>query len=459
MDALASLYPAHLTTVKERHDRALTATGFDHAVIFSGALKMQFLDDQFYPFKASPHFKSWVPVVDNPNCVLIYTPGRKPVLVYHQPIDYWYKPAETPTGYWVDEFDIRIIREPEQAKEHLPKSGRTAFIGEPHALHGADVNPDELMSRLHWERSWKTGYELACIRGANEIGTRAHRVAAAAFQRGRSEFEIHIDYLLASLHTEHELPYDNIIAVNEHASVLHYINHERHHMEEEHRHSFLIDAGASMNGYASDITRTYSRQQDEFADLIVAFDRMQQDLCEMVKPGVNYIDIHMAAHQGVAQLLHDFRFVDADPAGIVEKRISSTFFPHGVGHFVGLQVHDVAGFHADCIGNLIAKPEGHEFLRLTRVIEKDMSFTIEPGLYFIDVLLKDLKASENAKYVNWSRVEAFRKFGGIRVEDDVVVTDDGHVNLTREAFAQTETPGVRQSGPTNVAAMPRSAVG
>ena len=435
MEALAALYPSHISAMKERHDRALAATGFDHAVIFSGAIKIQFLDDTFYPFKANPQFKSWVPVVDNPHCFVVYTPGRKPVLVYFQPIDYWHMPARTPCGYWVEQFDVRIIRNPDDAREHFPAAGRTAYIGEPHALHGADVNPDQLMSRLHWERSWKTDYELACMREANEIGVRAHRVAAGAFSGGRSEFEIHIDYLMASLHAEHELPYDNIIGLNEHASVLHYTKHDRQRLADGNRHSFLIDAGASVNGYASDITRTYSRQRDEFAELIVAFDAMQQGLCEMVKPGVNYIDLHMAAHHGVAQLLHDFEFVDADAGGIVEKRISSTFFPHGLGHFVGLQVHDVAGFHADCIGNLIAKPDGHEFLRLTRVIEPRMSFTIEPGLYFIDVLLKELKDSDNSKYVNWPKVDRFRKFGGIRVEDDLVVTGDGHRNLTREAFA------------------------
>ena len=126
--------------------------------------------------------------------------------------------------------------------------------------------------------------------------------------------------------------------------------------------------------------------------------------------------------------------VDAD--GIVKKRISSTFLPHGVGHYIGLQVHDVGGFMADPAGNTIEKPEGHPYLRLTREVEPSMVFTVEPGLYFIEPLLSDLKKSENAKYVNWPKVDAFRKFGGIRIEDDVVVTQSGHENLTRDAFAQ-----------------------
>jgi Xaa-Pro dipeptidase len=156
----------------------------------------------------------------------------------------------------------------------------------------------------------------------------------------------------------------------------------------------------------------------------------------MAKPGINYIDIHMAAHKGVATILADFEFVHGlDADGIVEKRISSAFFPHGVGHFLGLQVHDVAGFHQDRAGCIIAKPEGHPYLRLTRIIDPRMVFTIEPGLYFIESLLADLQAGDNARYVNWTKVDEFRKFGGIRIEDDIVVTDKGHVNLTRQAFA------------------------
>ncbi|HEX3580987.1 MAG TPA: M24 family metallopeptidase, partial [Thermoanaerobaculia bacterium] len=203
------------------------------------------------------------------------------------------------------------------------------------------------------------------------------------------------------------------------------------------RHSFLIDAGAAVNGYASDITRTYSRENDEFAQLIAAMDDMQQGLVAEVAPNVNYPDVHMSAHRGVAEIVVRFDFVRGlDAAGVVEKRISSTFLPHGVGHFLGLQVHDVAGFAANAHGATLAKPEGHPYLRLTRRVEPRMCFTIEPGLYFIEPLLSELQKSENAKYVNWQKVDAFRKFGGIRIEDDVVVTESGRENLTRAAFAE-----------------------
>ncbi|MCU1347980.1 MAG: Xaa-Pro dipeptidase [Acidobacteria bacterium] len=433
--APAQLYPAHLATLRERHDRALAEHGFDHLLIFAGAQRMIFLDDMPYPFKVNPHFKAWLPVLDNPHCFLVYTPGEKPRLVFYQPVDYWYKPAETPSGFWVGHFDIRIITTPEEAKEHFRSGGRTAMIGEAEETYGAELNPHELLTRLHFDRAWKTDYELECMREANRLGARGHRAAERAFREGKSEYDIHIDFVRAATHTEDELPYGTIIALNEHAAVLHYHFHDRQPLDAASRHSFLIDAGASYNGYASDITRTYSERPDEFRQLIDAMEEMQQSLCASIKPGVNYPDVHLSAHQKIAGILQRFGFVDLPAEGIVEKGISGTFLPHGVGHYIGLQVHDVGGFLADPHGMTIPKPEGHPYLRLTRVVEPRQSFTIEPGLYFIQSLLADLRKSDDAKYVNWDKVDAFRKFGGIRIEDDVVVTDSGHENLTRDAFA------------------------
>jgi Xaa-Pro dipeptidase len=440
LEKLSTLYRAHITVLKLRHDHALEATNFDHLVIFAGAQHVAIFDDYLYPFKVNPHFKWWVPVVDNPHCMLVYTPGAKPKLVYYQPVDYWYKPADTPGGWWVAPFDIEIIRTPDEAKKFVPTSGRVAFIGEWDDAFKAwgklEPNPPALLSRLDFDRAWKTEYEIECIRAANVAGVRGHDAAEKAFRAGESEFEIHLAYLRATLLAEEELPYSNIIALNDHSSVLHYVQHIRERPDRKKHHSFLIDAGASYNGYASDITRTYSEKKDEFHDLIKAMDEMQQSICDEVKPKVNYPDLHMLAHKGVAAILVKFKFIkDLDADGIVKKRISSTFLPHGVGHFLGLQVHDVGGFLKDALGACIPKPEGHPYLRLTRVVEASHVFTIEPGFYFIEPLLAELKTSENAKYVNWKKVDDFRKYGGIRIEDDVVVTNTGHDNLTREAFA------------------------
>ena len=438
-DALATIYTAHITMNKLRHDRALGESNFDHAAIFSGALHYQLLDDMAYPFKVNPHFKGWVPVTDNPNCFVIHTPGIKPKLLYNQPVDYWHKVAGTPTEKWVEKFDLVPIADLDEAKQHMPK-GRIAFIGEWDARFASwgdlTPNPEGVLNSLHFDRLRKTEYEIECIRRANVRGARGHVAAERAFREGKSEYEVHLDYLRAADHTDEELPYGNIIALNENGAVLHYYHHTRQRFDEPSLHSFLIDAGAQVNGYASDITRTYSRRDDEFQELIDAMNTAQLELVDACQPSTNYPDVHLLAHRKVAELLVRFRFVrDIDADGVVERRISSTFLPHGVGHFLGLQVHDVAGFMADRTGKTIPKPEGHPWLRITRVVETGNVFTIEPGLYFIDSLLGELKRSEQAKFVDWERVDGFRKYGGIRIEDDILITETGHENLTRAAFA------------------------
>ena len=438
-DALATIYTAHVTIQKLRHDRALGEGKFDHAVIFSGAQHYQFVDDMAYPFKVNPHFKSWVPVADNPNSFVVYTPNLKPKLIYYQPVDYWHKVAPPPAEKWVEKFDLIMIASPDDAKAHMPK-GRVAFIGEwdERFASWGDLtpNPEVVVNGLHFDRAWKTEYEVECLRRANRSGARGHVAAERAFREGQSEFEIHLAYLRGVDHAEEELPYGNIIAVNENAATLHYYHHGRKRIDDKNRWSFLIDAGSSYNGYASDITRTYSQRKDEFQDLIGAMDAMQQSLVAEVKPNVNYPDIHLLAHQKTAEILVQFKFVwDIDAGGVVQRGISSTFLPHGVGHYLGLQVHDVGGFMADRSGKTIPKPDGHPYLRLTRVVETGHVFTIEPGLYFIDSLLAALRKTENAKFVNWDKVDGFRKYGGIRIEDDILVTETGHENLTRDAFA------------------------
>jgi Xaa-Pro dipeptidase len=438
-DALATIYTAHVTIQKLRHDRAILDTKFEHVVVFSGALHYQFIDDMSYPFKVNPHFKGWVPVTETPNCFVVYTPNVKPKLLYWQPVDYWHKVLPKPSEVWVEKFDLIMIADLEDAKAYMPK-GPTAFLGEwdeQFASWGSlTPNPEAVMNSLAFDRAQKTEYEIECIYRANVRGARGHVAAERAFRAGASEYEIHLDYLRAADHVEEETPYGNIIALNENGSTLHYYHHDRRRPSEADRFSFLIDAGAGYNGYASDITRTYSARKDEFDELIEAMDRMQLGLVEMIRPGVSYPDIHFAAHRGVAEILTKFGFThDIDAGGVVERRISSTFLPHGVGHLLGLQVHDLGGFMKDRSGATIPKPDGHPFLRLTRVVEPGWVFTIEPGLYFIDSLLGELKKSGNAKYINWEVVNGFRKFGGIRIEDNILVTETGRTNLTRDAFA------------------------
>jgi Xaa-Pro dipeptidase len=436
-DLLAQLYPDHLMTLRRRSDAALARGGFDHLLIASGIAHYEFLDDRPYPFAVNPHFKHWLPVTRAPGSWLVYTPGEKPKLIYLQPHDYWHVVPEAPAGFWVEHFDIAIIREPQQARAHLPQdSARCAILGEANTVVGDAVpnNPPVVLNYLHYHRAYKTDYELAMMRVASKLGARAHRAAEAAFRAGQSEYAINMAYLGAVHETESELPYSNIIALNQHGAVLHYTDLNR--APPAHANSFLIDAGASFHGYASDITRTYAASgADEFQALIGAVDGAQRALAAKVCAGQSYPELHLHAHQLLAAILREHGFIRMSAEGAVESGVSSVFFPHGLGHLIGLQVHDVAGFQRDDSGGSIDKPGGHPYLRLTRALEPRMVTTIEPGIYFIDLLLAELKSRPQAGDVDWDRVDRFRQYGGIRIEDDVVCTDREPENLTRDAFA------------------------
>jgi Xaa-Pro dipeptidase len=435
---LASLFDDHIRIQKQRTDEAMAACSFDTLAIHAGSPHMLFLDDHPYPFKPNPHFKLWVPLEDAVDCWLRYKPGEKPRLIFLQPADYWHKPPSLPHDFWTRHFQIEVIREPADARRHLTHLGRCAFIGEPQAQFAdwgfTASNPEELLHRLHYPRAIKTEYELVCMRHASHAAARGHVAAEAAFRAGKSEYEIHMAYVRATGHSERELPYSNIVALNKNAAVLHYQHQDR---EAPSQHlSFLIDAGAQSRTYAADITRTYAATDCDFAALIAGMESLQLQLCAQVRDGTDYAKIHLDAHLRIASLLHDSGIITMPAADAVTSGLSAVFFPHGVGHLLGLQVHDVCGFSIDIKGTQKGRPAGHPYLRLTRTLEPGFVVTIEPGLYFIDMLLEEARHGAHGKHINWRRVDEFRPYGGIRVEDNVACTAGEAENLTRAAFAE-----------------------
>lgn len=438
MPTLDSLYPSHLQTLRQRTDEALAACGFDSLAVHSGRLWMQFLDDQPYPFKVNPHFKAWAPLIDAPDCWILYQPSRPIRLLFLQPDDYWHMPPALPDGYWVRHFSIEVIREASEARSHIARLPNCALIGEWQAEYtewGITAgNPNTLLDRLHYPRAIKTEYELECMRQASLRGARGHQAAERAFRAGASEYEIHLEFLRATQHTEAGLPYPNIIALNEHAAVLHY-QHQALAAPSQSR-SFLIDAGAEVAGYPSDITRTYCAANDEFQSLVDGMNALQLELCDEVRAGVDYANIHLSAHRKIAGLLRDSDIIATAPDDAVASGLSSLFFPHGIGHLLGLQVHDVSGFTVNVDGKQKARPPGHPYLRLTRTLEPGFVVTIEPGLYFIDQLLEPARSGDFGREINWKQVDRFRPFGGVRIEDDVACTTAVPENLTRDAFAK-----------------------
>jgi Xaa-Pro dipeptidase len=434
---LDALYGQHLQTLMSRTQRALASLGFDALVVHSGVPPTQFLDDQDYPYKVNPHFKAWVPVVDNPHCFLIYAPGNAPKLLFFQANDYWHQAVALPRLKWTEAVEIVSIGSPADAPPHWNKLGRAAFIGPAPVFGELDplaVNPADLLTQLHYDRAVKTAYELECLRRANGIAVRGHRAALAAFRDGASEYTAHMRYLQACEQREEEMPYNNIVAYNEHAAVLHYQHLDRGVARP--LRSFLIDAGAQFRGYAADITRTYAASSGAFADLVAATEEAQLLLCEEIVAGRDYREVHLTAHRILGNVMQRLGLISVPGDAAVELGLTRVFFPHGIGHLLGLQVHDVGGVLADSRGEERKRPEGHPYLRLTRMLEPGVVVTVEPGLYFIDSLLAAAHGDGRRAYIAWDKVEALRPFGGIRIEDNVVTTQGSPENLTRDAFAE-----------------------
>jgi len=428
-------YTSHVMEVTRHWESALAAENYDAVLIHAGSKLVSFLDDYEYPFRCNPQLLWWAPLTRHHDSALLLRAGSKPKLFYYQPDDYWHLPPADPASWWADAFEIQMVRHADEWKQAI--KANTAYIGDApsllEAVDASDLNPRRLVNRIHIARTRKTPYEIACMAEAARLGAIAHVAAENAFREGLSEYEIHQRYCMAIQLIDAELPYGNIVALNDHGAVLHYQDPQQDAPDEI--RSFLLDAGATVHAYASDITRTYAAHGGEFAELIRAMDSMQQQLCEAVLAGLDYRQLHIHTHLKIAEILRDFDLIKVSAETAVESGLSTVFYPHGLGHYLGLQTHDVAGLIADAEGTPIPRPEGHPFLRLTRTLEAGNVLTIEPGLYFIQPLLRQWRENGDVAAINWEKIESLAPYGGIRIEDNIVVTGGQPRNLTREAFA------------------------
>ncbi|EKN3347284.1 Xaa-Pro dipeptidase [Yersinia ruckeri] len=439
METLASLYNEHLSTLQQRTREVLERNKLDALLIHSGELQRIFLDDRDYPFKVNAQFKAWVPVTEVPNCWLWVDGVNKPKLWFYSPVDYWHCVEPLPDSFWTPSVEVLPLTKAADIAGLLPQQRqRVAYIGYAQeralalGISAENINPQPVLDYLHYHRSYKTDYELACMREAQKTAVVGHRAAYEAFQSGMSEFDINLAYLMATGHRDTDVPYDNIVALNEHAAVLHYTTLQYQPPAE--MRSFLLDAGAEYNGYAADLTRTYAaNSKSDFATLISDLNAEQLALIATIKSGVRYTDYHLQMHQRLAKLLRSHKLVEGiSEESMVEKGLTCSFLPHGLGHPLGLQVHDTAGFMQDDTGAHLAAPSQYPYLRCTRILEPRMVLTIEPGLYFIDSLLAPWRIGEFSKHFNWDRIDALKPYGGIRIEDNIVIHETRVENMTRD---------------------------
>ena len=434
-------YEKHLHRLDIECEELLGQSGFDAILVSAGSNSCYYDDDQSPSFHANPHFLRWIPQAQCENAVLLIAPRQQKRLYWHAPDDYWHQTSRAP-DWLTNSIDVLEFGSSDDLIStciyDIKKFRRTAHIGPySEALSSQpniQTNPSLIIQSLEDSRRRKSKFELENIAAASRIAIEGHIAAKNTFYDGGSEFDIHNAFLVASSQTEVEQPYSAIVALNEHAGILHYQFYERTTPTDV--HSFLIDAGAKYICYHSDITRTYAYNgTSEFNSLIAALDAQQQQLIQEIKIGLSYVELQKSMHRKIAKLLVDFDLVNCSPEAAVEQRITDVFFPHGIGHLLGLQTHDVGGHRSNGNTAVLEAQEHFPSLRYSGDITEDQVFTVEPGIYFIPTLLK--KVSGNGS-INWCKVERFIPFGGVRIEDNVHIKKDGVRNLTREAFLQVK---------------------
>ena len=419
------LFQAHVARLRKTTAEALNAEKYDALAIYAGDVQQYFADDQYLPFKPTPHFAHWCPLRTKGH-VLLISSDEQPRLYLDDKPSYWVDTEVNLNTDWADSFNIVPI---DAAASELRAIKNAAWIGPDSTWRPQHIflNPEPLRSRLDAVRSVKSAYEIACITAANRIAMRGHARLQECFAAGASELEMHHAYLQATEQRECDLPYITVIAIDEKAAILHY-QHKR--KDVRNARVLLADCGATVKGYVADVTRTWASKAAHpiFIQLLQALERIQQELCAAVKSDVPFYDLNYQAHEKIAKLLIEtqlLRDVSCDEA--IASGLSKIFFPHGLGHLLGIQVHDVGGERLPCP---YAKPLLQIFtnMHFKGKLTVDEVITIEPGIYFIPMLLDQQR--DNPK-LNHSLIDALRPCGGIRIEDNVHVKEDTSINLTR----------------------------
>lgn len=287
---------------------------------------------------------------------------------------------------------------------------------------------EALRERLVALRAVKSPDEVAEIEQALEVTALMHRRAMEVTRPGLREAQVAAAVQEVALARDRAQAYPPIVTVR--GEVLHN-NTYANPLEEG--QLLLNDSGAeSPLGYASDITRTFpvtgrfSPEQRRIYEVVL---RAQEGAIAHLRPGMRFADVHLHACRLVAEGLAELGLMKGRPEDAVEAGAHALFFPHGVGHMLGLDVHDMEDL-GDVVGYPGGEPRSSQFglsaLRMARPLEPGFVFTVEPGIYVIPALIDRWKEEgRHREFIDYERVDGLRGFGGIRIEDDVLCTPEG----------------------------------
>ena len=408
-----------------RRARAAAAWGLTDEIVLVGAgdlIPIPGHADQLYPFRAHAEY-FWLADRERPGCVLAFDPR-----------DGWtdFVPRVTEQQ--------RVWAGGSVSDEGVPLTGLEAWLnvraGRTTAMLGCPVEAeaekdltDALRAKLTHARRAKDDVELDRMRRAARATADGFEVASKLCLPGTTERRIQIEIEAEFFRGgAQRTAYDTIVGSGPNSAILHVHPSKRVLQRGE---LVLIDAGGEVDGYACDVTRTYpvggefTAEQRDLYDLVLATEEAAVKKC---RAGVEYREIHMEASLALARGLVDFGLLKGSADAAVDTDAHALFFPHGIGHMVGLGVRDASGYLP---GRKRSDRPGLKFLRTDLPLLPGYTLTIEPGIYFIPTLLADPERREKfANAVDWERVDKMLDFGGIRIEDDVLVTDGDPEILT-----------------------------
>ena len=448
----------HLTTdndlvkgLKQRRERL--AQLIEHPVIlWSGNAVSRNFQANKLPFRASSHFLYFAGIPLN-NAVIRLENGRLELFMDDPPPEatLWHgetpKRAELGDRIGADRVDpLAELSGTEDAATIAVQEVNTyrkqcqilnRFVASSERAEGIDL---ELAKALVKLRSHQDELALQELRNAAAVSVEAHKAGMQATKHSTTEAQIRGAMEGVIIAHNMSCAYNSIVTVQ--GEVLH---NETYNNSIQPQDLLLADVGAETpNGWAADITRTWasgkfsSTQRDIYEVVLKAHD----DCIAKLRPGVEYQDIHLLAARVITEGLVDLGILKGNPQDLVDSDAHALFFPHGVGHLLGLDVHDmedlgdVAGYEA---GRSRSDRFGLGYLRLNRPLERGMLVTIEPGFYQVPAILND--SDFRNKYqdlVNWDRLAQFSDVRGIRIEDDVLITDSGAEVLTAELPTKIE---------------------
>lgn len=416
-DGVVAIVPAGVPIPVEGTDATYRFRGHDHVRHLLGEVQ---------PGDVVVH------VPDEGWCLYTPVPGADDA-VWHGPTPGPLERAERAglaIGRRLDELGSLLDGRPEiayaGARDLLERPG--AYGLHPDRVHGWRIDADAsnaLEDRIVASRLVKDDVALAALRRAVAVSVAGHRAARDAAHAGHTERQLArvLEHAFDEAGGE-GTAYPSIVLAGARCQILHGGPGDTAVRDGD---LVLIDAGAEVDGYDADITRTFAVGGKATPELRAVHDvvrRVQAHVVRQVAPGASTRALHESASRGLTEGLVELGLLRGQVDDLLAVDAQTVFFPHGIGHFLGLATHDVGGYPR---GVQRSSRPSLRYLRADRTLQPGMVMTIEPGLYFIDALLDDPEVrSERAAHVDFERAEAYRHVGGVRIEDDVLVTATGH---------------------------------